>query len=372
MDERRAEQNQEDLAPDEGVIGAIPGPPEEAEERVDAPEAERPAQRRRPWVLGCLLAILGVLLGGAVALVVGRGCRQEPPDGSLIPPPRPGSYDTRLVFSAGPEEPQSTPDILPAETSVVFCFYKLSRVPADAPLAAKWWLDGEELGALELRDPQPDTAADHAAGRFTIYPPQPPARPPDASSEEAAAPPSAAVPASTPGTATFAPGVYEVELTSPAEPDVVARGSFVALPRAAKILQGGGEPAGPPVVRSLTTCVGVGEDGKAVGPATVFPRNVRRIYAVFEYAGVSPGAVLTVRWFIEGTELEGARAEIPVAAEQGSAHAWLDVGAGDELPDAQYQVRVYLGEEDQPLASSGLRISAAAPPVPPGGAPSGG
>lgn len=371
MDQPRDEQNRDDLAPEEGVIGAIPGPSEGADEEAGAPAEERPARRRRPWVLGCLLALLGVLLGAAVALVAGRGCGPVAPEGPVIALPRPGSPDTRLVFSAGPEEPATTPEIIPAETSVVFCFYRLNRVPPDAALTAKWWHDGEELGALELRDQRPDGDAEYAAGRFTIYPPTPPTR-----AAPGAEPPPAEPPASSSAGATgtagsiavFPPGIYEVELTSPAQPDVVARGSFVALPRAAKILQGGGEPAGPPMVRALTTATGVAEDGTALGPATVFPRDVRRIYAVFEYAGIAPGAVLTVRWFIEGTELERARAEIPVAAERGSAHAWLEVGTSDRLPDAQYQVRVYLGEEDHALASSGFRISASAPPIAPGNA----
>lgn len=363
MDQPPDGQKQDDLAPEEGVIGAIPGPPEGTEEPIEEPEEERPAPRRRPWVLGCLLAILGVLLGGAVALLAGRGCGAESPDDSIIPLPRPGSYDTRLVFSAGPEEPTATPDIIPAETSVVFCFYRLNRVPPDAALTAKWWHDGEELGALELRDLRPDESAEHAAGRFTIYPPKLPA--PAAEAPAGAREPAGPAATAPPGASTtvFPPGIYEVELTTPAQPDVVARGSFVALPRAAKILQGGGEPAGPPAVRSLTTAAGVGDDGKPIGPTAIFPPSVDRVYAVFEYAGVPPGAVLTARWFIEGTELVAARTEIPVTAERGTARAWLEVGGGANLPDAQYQVRVYLGDEDDPLASSGFRISASAPPL---------
>lgn len=365
MDRDREEQHQDDQAPDEGVIGAISGPARDAEERVEEPE-ERPAPRPRPWVLGCLLALFGALLGAAAALLVGRGCAT--PEGTVIAPP-PGSYDTRLVFSAGPEEPAATPDLIPAETSVVFCFYRLKRVPADARLTAKWWRDGEELGALELRDLRSDPAAGHAAGRFTIYPPaagtaEGGGRPP--------ASPTPPTPAAPPSPATFPPGIYEVELNAPAQPDVVARGSFVALPRAAKILQGGGEPVGPPVIRALTTASGIDQQGRPVGPTAVFPPSVSRIYVVFEYAGVPPGVVLTARWFIEGNELEAARAELPIPAEQGSAHAWLEVGRGDRLPDAHYQVGIYLGDEDRPLASSGFRISATAPPIAPGAARPGG
>lgn len=362
MDREREEQHQDDQAPDEGVIGALSGPGRDAEEGVEEPEGERPSPRPRPWVLGCLLALLGALLGAAAALLVGRGCGPATPEGTVIAPP-PGSYDTRLVFSAGPEEPAATPDLIPAETSVVFCFYRLKRVPADARLTAKWWRDGEELGALELRDLRPDPAAGHAAGRFTIYPPA-------AVTAEGGGRPSTSAAPSHP--ATFPPGIYEVELTTPAQPDVVARSSFVALPRTAKILQGGGDPVGPPVIRALTTAPGIDQQGRAVGPTAVFPPSVSRIYAVFEYSGVPPGAVLTARWFLEGNELEAARAEIPIPAEQGSAHAWLEVGRGDRLPDAHYQVGIYLGDEDRPLASSGFRIGATASPTASGEAHPGG
>lgn len=360
MDEDRGRDDRDDQPSDERVIGEIAGPGQDTGPEAPSEEEMR-WRRRRPWVLGCLLAILGGLLGAATALMLGRGCETPPPEGAVIPAPVPGSYDTRLVFSAGPEQPERTPDIIPAETSVVFCFYRLGRVSPQAPLTARWWLDGEELGALELRDLRPDAEAPHAAGRFTIYPPtvhRSEETPVNAEPSAGATATEARPPAS------FPPGIYEVEMTSPEHPDVVARGSFLALPRAAKILQGGGEPAGPPVVRSLTTGVGIGNDGAVIGRTTLFPPTVRRIYAAFEYQGVPPGAVLTVRWFIESTELRRARAEIPVAAERGRAHAWLEVEGRDRLPDAQYQVRVYLGDEDRPLASTGFRISTAAPPLP--------
>ncbi len=341
---------------DQGIIGEIP-PVEADEEEAGARDRPRPpGRRRRSRTIGCVLALLGALLGAGVALVIGRGGGNEgePARGPDMAAPV-DSYLTRLTFSATPERPEQTPEILPAEADVIYCFYELSRVSPDAPLSARWSYDGRDLGELPLRDHQPDRDAEHASGRFSIVP---------AESDEGAD-----VEGDAEGGAGFPRGVYEVEMTSPSQPDVIAQASFVALPRAAKILQGGGEPEGPPLVRSLNTAMGVGEDGKPVGATTTFEADSGRIYAAFEYAGVPPGAVLTVRWHFADTELERARAELPVSAAEGRGQAWLEVGEGEELPAGEYRVSVHLGDEDEELATSGFTVegpmTAADPAAPP-------
>ncbi len=337
---------------DQGVIGEIPG----ADEGEPAPPPAGPGRRRRrPWVVGCFLALLGVMLGAAVALLVARRPAQR--EEISTPPQGPAStraYETRLLFSPTPRRPERTPDIIPAESRVVYCFYELSRVPSDAPLSARWWHEGEELGPLELRDLERAPDADHALGRFSIYPPTgggdeaAEVEPPGGGQAESAAP------------SGFATGVYEVELTSSEVPDVSARDSFMALPNAAKILAGGGEPAGPPVIRSLQTCAGVSEDGEPVDPAAAFPGD-GRIYVAFTYAGVTPGAVLTVRWWAGDTELTDARTEVAVSAEEGRGQAWLEVGEGQQLPPGDYRVSVHLGDEGEALAQTGFTVTAAPP-----------
>ncbi len=340
---------------DDGIIGEI------AANGPDGPAAAPPAKpargRRRPWVAGCFLALLGALLGAAVALVVGRKPADERT--AISSPPETVAvieeYQTRLLFSPTPERPERTADIIPTQSTPVYCFYELSRVAPDAPLSARWWHDGEELGPLELRDLERAPDAGHACGRFSIYPP---AGVPEA--VDSAEAPSDEQPDAEQGGG-FPPGVYEVELTSSAPPDVSARGSFMALPNAAKILAGGGEPAGPPLVRSLHIAAGVTADGNPVDPATTFAGD-GRIYVVFEYAGVQPGAVLTVRWWAGETELTDARAEVPVSAEEGWGQAWLEVGQGQRLPPGDYRVSVHLGDEEEPLAAAGFTVAEAPPP----------
>jgi len=337
---------------DEGVIGEIPA--SDAGEPAEAPPAE-PRRRRRPWVVGCFLALLGVVLGATVALVVAR--RPAEREEISTPPQAPApteAYDTRLLFSPTSERPERTPDVIPAESAVVYCFYELSRVAPDAPLSARWWHEGEELGPLELRDLERTPDASHALGRFSIYPPAGAGGDAPAEAVEVESPADAQE-ASAPA-AGFATGVYEVELTSSDVPDVSARDSFMALPNAAKILAGGGEPAGPPVVRSLQTSRGASEDGEPVDPSTTFPGD-GRIYVVFTYAGVTPGAVLTVRWWAGETELSDARTEVAVTAEEGRGQAWLEVGEGQQLPPGDYRVTVHLGDEEEALAQTGFTVT---------------
>ena len=344
-------------AEDEGVIGEIAGT--DAGEPAEAPPTEPPRRRRRPWAVGCFLALLGVMLGAVVALLVARkpAEREEistPPE-AAVPAE---AYETRLVFSPTPERPDRTPDIIPADSPVVYCFYELSRVPPDAPLSARWWHENGELGTLELRDLERVPDAEHALGRFSILPPAGAAGDAPEAAGEAAEPDDAHEGAA--GAGGFATGVYEVELTSNAVPDVSARDSFMALPNAAKILAGGGEPAGPPVVRSLQTASGVTAEGEAVDAATRFAGD-GRIYVLFGYGGVPAGAVLTVRWWAEDSELTDARAEVPVSAEEGRGQAWLEVGAGQRLPPGEYRVSVHLGDEDESLARTGFTITGAPP-----------
>ncbi|MGD9494690.1 MAG: hypothetical protein AB7Y46_00140 [Armatimonadota bacterium] len=294
----------------------------------------------------------------AVALLLGRGSGgDDDANAPALPGPPPESYHTRLVFSPTPERPDETPEIIPAESETIYCFYELGSVAPNAAIFARWWYEGKPLGELPLYDHllEPDTR--HAAGRFAIRPPEGPLP----AGNQAPSGPAAG----------FPPGIYDVQVGSPAQPDVVAQGSFVALPRAAKILQGGGEPAGPPVVRSLRTATGVGSEGEAVGATALFAPTTRRIYAVFEYAGVPPGAVLSVRWYAGERELEAARAEIAVTAERGRAHAWLEVGERDELPPGEYQVSVHLGDEAEALASTSFRVRPTAERPPHNDAPSG-
>jgi hypothetical protein len=319
---------------DTGVIGEIAG--EEPAGSQPSAQLQR-RSRRRSRLIGCLLALLGALLGGALAFWFSRDALIDRPaeQTAVAPADEARLPANRLVFSPTAERPADTPEIISAEADTIYCFYDLGRLPADAALQATWAHEGRALGDLQLSDHQPDETADHARGRFIIHPPE---------TDDG------------PDGAAFAPGIYEVRVTSPDHPEVTAEGSFVALPRAAEILQGGGDPEGPPAIRSLQTAADVTDDGEPVDPASTFPADTRRITAVFTYEGIAPGSVLTIKWHTGDRELTRARGEIPITAANGRAEAWLDVGGEDSLPLGEYRVSVHLGDDPQPLATTGFEV----------------
>lgn len=338
-------QDNEKQQRDEQVIGEIGADEARPELEPEAPSPRRRSLRRRSVAIGCLLAILGALLGAGVAYVVSQREGQEPPERPAAELAPVGEVENRVLFSPTPQRPAHTPDLIPAETAEIFCFYELAGTSPEAEVESRWWHEGEPLGDLPLRDHQRTGESERAAGRFTIIPPgaehEPGERGTDADQ------------------ASFPPGIYEVELTSPGHPDAWARGSFVALPETAKILAGGGEPHGPPVIRSLQLAADVSDDGSPIRPAFEFQSSVRRIHAVFRYDGVVPGSVFIVRWYCQGTELEDARTELAVTAARGWTNAWLDA-AGGELPQGRYRVAVHLGDEPEPLASAGFKVTSGA------------
>ena len=368
-------------ADDNAVIGEI-APAVDAPPPEQPPEATPRRRGRRSIGYTCLLAALGALVGALLAVLWGLGLlgnRETPNEAPAPVAPAEeaigGEWVERIVFAPTPERPETTPDIIPAESPVIYCFYEHSRIPPDAALTAHWWHEGKDLGELELRDhkrgPQPvaarqaeppqseaaapdDEAApapppepeeplkppDHAMGRFSIYPP----------------------PAEESATSGFPPGVYEVELSCVGREELAWRGSFMALPRAAKILEGGGPPDAPLLITDLQVAAEVDDDGKPVNPATQFPGSVTRIYACFQYKGMAPGGSLTVRWHVGNLELTRARDELAVSTSRGRGNAWLERSGPDPFPPGEYRVTVHLGEDPRPLASLGFTIIAPALP----------
>ena len=319
---------------DDDVIGSIP-PAEDvprAPSPVEPPSRDR-KRRRSPGVTAGLM-VLGGLVGAALAVLWGTGVFDRASEDSDVLPPEPppvveaANHVERVLFSPDPERPEVTPDIITAESPLVHCFYEHTRLPADAKLRARWWLAGEELGELELLDQvSSEDSPDHLLGRFTIPAPE----------------------------GGFEAGVYEVALAC-AEGGVTWRGSFLALPRAAKVLEGGGPPDAPVRITDLQTALGSAEDGSPLDVASEFAADASRVHACFRYEGMSPGGVFVVRWHFEERELTAARAELTVAASSGWGDAWLERGGEGLFARGEYRVTVHLGEEERPLASVGFVV----------------
>lgn len=322
---------------DDGVIGSI-APAEDTTDADGASAAPSPVRRRRRGPLTTLaLAVLGGLAGAALAVLWGMGVFDRGGEKSEVAPPEPppiveaGHHAERVLFSPDPERPDATPDIITAESPQVYCFYEHTRLPADAKLRARWWFAGKELGELELLDQVSDEGGEdvssHLLGRFTIPAPE----------------------------GGFQAGVYEVALSC-AEGGVTWRGSFLALPRAAKVLEGGGPPDAPVRIVDLQTALGAAEDGSPLDVASEFAADTPRIHACFQYEGMAPGAVLVVRWHFQGRELSAARSELTVAASNGWGDAWLERGGEASFARGEYRVTVHLGEEERSLASVGFVV----------------
>ncbi len=341
MEEPLQEQASPSAHVPDGVIGEI----QREEPREPDPAVTEPRHRKpRSRTIGCLLALLGALAGAGLAVWYSRGTAEQPPaNAELAAPAAEGGPSARLLFSPTPERPDETPEIINSETELIWVFYELPAIPATASLSATWSHEDDELGELPLDQFEPDPAAQHATGRFVIHPP------------------GANIDAASVG---FPPGIYRVTLTSPDHPDLAVEASFVALPRAAQILQGGGEPEGPPAIRSLQTATGVSESGEVVGATSVFPPDAGRILAVFSYEGIVPGSVLEVRWYVEETEVTAAASEIAISAPRGRGEAWLETGPDEHLPEGSYRVAVRLGDEAEPLATTGFKVSSEAAPSP--------
>jgi len=158
---------------DDDVIGSI-SPAEDAPDADASSAAPSPVRRRRRGPLTTLaLAVLGGIVGAALAVFDRGGA-----DSDVLPPEPPpiveaAHHAERVLFSPTPERPEATPDIITAESPQVYCFYEHTRLPADAKLRARWWLAGKELGELELLDHVSDEGGpDHLRGRFTIPAPE--------------------------------------------------------------------------------------------------------------------------------------------------------------------------------------------------------
>lgn len=367
---------------DPAIIGSIP-PAEGAAPPEQPVEAPPRRGRRRPLGYACLLGALGALVGALLAVLWGMGllggrdrATETPPENP--PPaettPAAGEWTERMVFSPTPERPETTPEIITAESPVIYCFYEHSRLPADAVLKAQWWHEGKSLGTLELRDhqrgPQPVAAAapepgaeapetapaaeaepppapTHAVGRFSIQPP----------------------PAAEGAPAGFPSGVYEVELSAVGREDIAWRASFMALPRAAKILEGGGPPDAPLLITDLQVAPEAREDGRPINPTTSFGADIRLIHACFRYKGMAPGGSLTVRWHFGYLELPALREELAISTSEGWGTAWMERSGPEPFPPGEYRVTVHLGADERPLAALGFTIAEAPTPAPPQSGP---
>ena len=272
---------------------------------------------RQALATGLIALTLGALIGCATAGLLRVSSTpfatvlQTPPAGRAPIPPLPEG----VKFSATPQEPPSTPDLLPAGVPAVYAFYNLPDAARGGVQGAAWSMNGKRLGAIPASDLRPEA---HRADRGVVTLRAP--------------------------TGKLQPGFYELALRGERR---TFRASFAAADNAAAILS---QPAPADAALSIpqhTTALGVGSSGEPLR-ATGKVGGKERVYYVLRYEGAEPGMAISIRWWRGTTELKAARREVVLPSTSGWANAWVQSESG--LPPGAYSVSAMTSGDPHELA----------------------
>ena len=299
-------------------------------ERQPYPWRERARQAAWP---GLGLLALGALVGWGVSALwppAPSGPPAATPEEMAREPQR---IPDQVVVSDQPELPESTPLLLPATATQLYCRYRFEQAPAGAEVRVGWRRGGQDLGELPLSEHRRERG-EVLAGQFTLAPPPP-----------------------GPG---FPPGLYQLSFYAGEEP--LGEGSFVVAREAEKVLAQQAPPPGPVRIVSLGTFRALDPQGRPQAPAPQFAPG-DRIWAVFTYLGGVKQGRLEVRWLAAGELIPQATAPVEMKGEAGSGYAWLQA-PGEGLPEGAYTVEVHLAGNEQALATAGFSVTRTPPPTP--------
>ena len=102
----------------------------------------------------------------------------------------------------------------------------------------------------------------------------------------------------------------------------------------------------------ITLARGVTDDNKPKDPGTVFPANISRLYAFFDYQNLSDGVLWTQVWYRGGKEI----ASESNLWEWGSyGTAWIFLRPISGYSRGEYEVRLYIGDELKQTATFTVR-----------------
>lgn len=275
--------------------------------------------RLRPRVV-LALGLLGLLLGALLA----QGYYGKPSPAlsislealqtTLLP-----QAEEKLLFSPTPQEPTTTPDLLPATAQVIYGFYSVPGVTAVGAPTFTLFRNGKPL-ALH---PVPEVlVAGAGEGHFALRLAQ-----------------------------GFTPAVYEVQLQFP---ETRLAASFVTAHGADAIITQQAPKDATAVINNPVIAAGVSRDGRAVGVGKRFAAT-QRLYLVFEYKQAEPGSTIQVRWHGEKELITSATREILLPAAQGRAHAWLQAPSPG-LPPGRYRAAVNMTADPHELASAEFTV----------------
>lgn len=176
--------------------------------------------------------------------------------------------------------------------------------------------------------------------------------------KEAPSPVAVATPTLTP-TPTLAPSpTFTPRPTATPTPTLMPTSTFtpsptVKLPTSARTpIPGASTPEPGASFGKITLAKGVTEDNLPLEPCTLFPEGTRRVYAFFEYSGMTKGVAWTQAWYREGDELWSHTKKWRLR-EQGIAWVYFEPSRGFSV--GEYEVRLYIGQELQQRATFTLR-----------------
>ncbi len=295
------------------------------------------------------LVVLYLALGGLVAGgLLGWALRTNQPS---LPPPPPahpaakpaaGVAQHAIVFTTEDKPVAATRDLLPAQATKIYCFYRFPDLPPDAPVSARWWYNGKDLGPIEIGEPAEEAKPPPAKGG---------AAPTDsATSRDEDVPHIVLTPPR--DAKSFAPGIYEVELRSGNQPP--GRSSFVVATNAEEIMAAKPSEKGQTRIISCATARKVNPRGEPEEPQKTFGGG-DKIFVVFAYINGTVGGIFQVQWYYQGQLIEQASQKLAMKGGAGRGFAWLKAEE-ERLPAGKYRVALLLQGTDKPLAQARFTV----------------
>lgn len=98
-------------------------------------------------------------------------------------------------------------------------------------------------------------------------------------------------------------------------------------------------PSSQPVIGEISFATEITKDSEPVDPSDDFPPGPTRIYAVFEYANITPGMAFSFMWYFDGEEALGDKTTWDAKP---TGRTWVNIDHPDGLPIGKYDVELLI------------------------------
>lgn len=100
---------------------------------------------------------------------------------------------------------------------------------------------------------------------------------------------------------------------------------------------------GAPKMSPLSFALATTANGEPVEPDFLFAAGTTRIYALFEYANLTPAHTWSQAWYYNGSEL--SRTSQPWLAESSGSYDYIIEAGGEPLPPGEWALEFYINDE---------------------------